>query len=549
MKATSFETRQRAEELTREAVSIWRQSEREDKLEGIENDPVFNMLLTALAYESNQLDAEIESLKEDIYEELTSRLVPYGVSGAVPATAAVSLAPESGLRSVRVDADTNFKLSESDFSFTPLLKSLVLGVEIGAPVRLDGRRWQIPLSFTAPVDNLNGWTFALADKSFRDLTVSLDGREVELIRPWDLSELPFTEGFSLDSKLYGHSPLYENSMLSLDLFTRQGIRLMCVRECRFEKPCSEVGLVFEFQGVDETFALSRKDIIPNVNILVNASIGQADLDDEKPVFRIEENKALIHLLRPSDDQIFAGKRVYVRQADAERFNERSLIHLLNKLINKFDSDYYAFRELSRSDIDENLSKLRMLTSRLQQQLQKQDAPRLKGTYIVLKSDENGNFGSLKLHDMTTDAERCNEALKQASTFSAPLLVPARQIAPPVQAFSPVRSREAMLQTARYQMTTNNRIVTPSDIKIFCRTFLLTRYGIAGDMVSAIRIKREMEAGTPSGYCLAVEVTLTESPFITRSFAARRESIATMMEKMLTVRSSGIYPIRLTINIA
>lgn len=549
MKATSFETRQRAEELTRDAISIWRQSEREDKLEGIENDPVFNLLLTAVAHQSNQLDAEIEHLKEEIFEEICSRLVPYGISGAVPATAAVALTPESGLRSVSVDGNTNFKLSGTEFSFIPLLNSLVLGVEVSAPVRLDGRRWQVSLSFAAPIESLSGWTFALSGKSFRDLTVSLDGRQLELIRPWDLSELPFTEAFQLDSKLYGHSPLYENSMLSMDLFTRQNICLMSVGNFSFDKPLSEVDLIFEFEGIDEEFSLSKSDLIPNVNILVNANVEEVDLDDEHPIGRVDENKALIHLLRPSNDQIFSGKRVYVRRAGAERFNENSLLGLLNNLMNKFDSDFYAFREYSKSEIDETFTKLRMLTARLQQQLQKNEVPQFKGTYIILKSDEKGNFGSLNLHYLVTDAERCNDALKQSATFSTPMLAPARQISLPVPAFNPTHTREAMLQTARYQMTTNGRIVTPSDIKVFCRTFLLLRYGIAGEMVRSVHISPRMDANAPVGYVLAVEVSLTENPFITRSFAAQREAVATMMEKMLTVRSSGLYPIKLTINIA
>ncbi|MBP5398329.1 MAG: hypothetical protein J6Y32_06890 [Bacteroidales bacterium] len=549
MKATSFETRQRAEDLTRDAISIWRQSEREDKLEGIENDPVFNLLLTALAHQSNQLDAGIEHLKEEIFEEISSLLVPYGFSGAVPATAAVSLTPESGLRSVTLDTNTNFKLADTEFSFLPLLKSVVLGVEVSTPVRLDGRRWQVSLSFAGPIESLEGWTFAISGKSFRNLSVSLDGHEVELIRPWDLSELPFTEGFSLEAKLYGHSPLYENSMLSMDLFTRQNICLMSVGRCNFDKPLSDVDLIFEFEGIDEGFSLSKTDIIPNVNILVNASIEQVDLDNDHPICRIEENKTLIHLLRPSNDQIFAGKRVYVRRAGTERFNENSLLGLLNNLMNKFDSDFYAFKEYAKSEIDETFSKLRMLTARLQQQLQKQDTPLLKGTYIILKSDEKGNFGSLNLHYLATDAEHCNDALKQSATFSSPMLAPARQITLPMPAFSPIHTHEAMIQTARYQMTTNGRIVTPSDIKVFCRTFLLLRYGIAGEMVRSIRICTKTDENAPVGYVLAVEVSLTENPFITRSFAAQREAVATMMEKMLTVRSSGLYPIKLTINIA
>ena len=548
MKATSFETRQRAEELTRDAIAIWRQSEREDKLEGIENDPVFNILLTAMAHQANEMDAEIERLKNEVYDDISSMLVPYGVSGAMPATAAVSLVPENGQRTVAVDAGTPFTLSESPFSFLPLLNGTALSVEAGAPVRMDGRRWQMPLSFYAPLNKLSGWTFAISGKSFRDLKLSIEGREVALIKPWELSELPFTEPFSLDSKLYSHSPLYENSMLCLDLFARHNIALFCVRDFELDQPADSLNAVFEFSGIDNDFALTRSSFVPNANILVNAQIGSVDLDGSNPIYRLDEGKALMHLIRPSDDQIFAGKRIIVRRAGADRFNENSLVALLKCLVNKFDSDFYAFKGYSRMEIDDSISKLRMLIGRLQQQLQKQDVPSIKGTYLILKPNEKGEFPSLNQHFLMTDAEACNAVLKQAATFNAPLFAPVQQIALPVPAFSPLLSRDSLMEMARYQMTTNSRIVTPSDVKVFCRTFLLMRYGIAGEMIRSVSVATRPDAGSPTGYSVFADIVLNDNPFILRSLSGKKEAIAMMMEKMLWVRSSGIYPIKLTINI-
>ena len=54
MKQTIFETKQRAEELLREAFNIWRQSDDNDKLEGLESDPVLKLMITAMAYQANE---------------------------------------------------------------------------------------------------------------------------------------------------------------------------------------------------------------------------------------------------------------------------------------------------------------------------------------------------------------------------------------------------------------------------------------------------------------------------------------------------------------
>ena len=62
MKQTIFETRQRADELMREAINIWRQSAQSDFLEGLENDPVMSLIMTALAYQMNHAVSNLGDL-------------------------------------------------------------------------------------------------------------------------------------------------------------------------------------------------------------------------------------------------------------------------------------------------------------------------------------------------------------------------------------------------------------------------------------------------------------------------------------------------------
>ena len=69
MKQTIFETRQRAEELLREAINIWQQSDDNDKLEGLENDPILKLMITALAYQVNESISDLEAMKDEVLEE------------------------------------------------------------------------------------------------------------------------------------------------------------------------------------------------------------------------------------------------------------------------------------------------------------------------------------------------------------------------------------------------------------------------------------------------------------------------------------------------
>ena len=69
---TIFETKQRATELLQKAIAIWRESDQSDYLEGIEKDPVFSLLITALAYQANETETEIEQMKTELLEEFAN---------------------------------------------------------------------------------------------------------------------------------------------------------------------------------------------------------------------------------------------------------------------------------------------------------------------------------------------------------------------------------------------------------------------------------------------------------------------------------------------
>ena len=77
MKQILFETRQKAQDLLKESLAVWRQSDQADALDGIEKDPVFSLLMMALAYQANELDGEVERLKSEVLEDFARSLVPY----------------------------------------------------------------------------------------------------------------------------------------------------------------------------------------------------------------------------------------------------------------------------------------------------------------------------------------------------------------------------------------------------------------------------------------------------------------------------------------
>ena len=121
MKQMLFETRNKAEDLLKQALEIWRQSDQADYLEGIEKDPVFSLLMMALAYQSNELDSELERLKQDVLDDFARMLVPYETGHATPATAVVETSLMDQIPEMTLGENSVFRLNDKE-SFLPLLQ-------------------------------------------------------------------------------------------------------------------------------------------------------------------------------------------------------------------------------------------------------------------------------------------------------------------------------------------------------------------------------------------------------------------------------------------
>ena len=75
MKEDIYSTRQRATDLLNETLSIWQKGDHIDQLEGLAKDPVFSLLMTALAYRANEMDGEVERLRQMVKQADIDALV------------------------------------------------------------------------------------------------------------------------------------------------------------------------------------------------------------------------------------------------------------------------------------------------------------------------------------------------------------------------------------------------------------------------------------------------------------------------------------------
>ena len=550
----------------REAFNIWRQSDDNDKLEGLENDPVLKLMITAMAYQANESASDLEAMKTEVLEDFAQLLTPYEVGHAVPATAVVETALQDPVGELEMNDQSVFTLNGSSFTFIPLLKTRLLNAKVNSIIRMDGRRFKVTLHFSSPIKDLSGFAFAVDSLDFKDLSVSIKNQQLPLIRPWDYSELPLQDCFGLDTILYNRSQTYEASATCLDLFARQNIRVFIIRKLAsaplLSSETDSIDFIFEFYGISDQFVFDKQRLSLNPVVLVNAQMHQTTLSGQSPITRVagydkdedHVNLQFLHAVRPSEEQLYGNSLIEVRKVAADRFNQGRLVRLLNALIARYHSDFYAFQGLQGFSGDKTMQGLQETLTRLMDISRKNQLRQVPGVYLLLRNPhliESGK-GSVDVSYLTTAGSGVNASLNIDSTFNVPGGLSAahtRQIANPVMGKDEMTEEAALASLSRYYIATSDRIVTLADIKLFCYNELLTRYGIVRDMVKSLSVNRRQQLDRRGcGYEIVVEIVLADNPFVRRSFAEKASRVEILMQKMIEVRSTNIYPVIITLNI-
>lgn len=563
MKRKIFATGEMAKELQREALAIWRKGNNEESLEGMENDPVISLLMTALAYQNYTNDNELTRLKNEVLEDFSRMLIPYELCHARPASVLIQTHPEDNINKVSLHSGMSFTLSENKFNFMPLLETTIYNAEVDSIVRLDARRWKVSLEFKDEISSLDGFSFLVNNLNFKDLNITLNGKPISLIKPWDYANLPLSNCFSIDSMLYNNSLAYDATATWFDLFSEQNKRMFIVEkystEKLFTRPTVRIDLVFEFKGINDEFIFDKSQLVINTVLLVNTNLKNATISINNPVVRIAEGEdtapeKLLHLIRPSSEQMYKNLSFTLRRSAIERFNVNSLLQLLHCLIDKYSTDYYAFMQIDRFKNGLEVNRLYQWLINLTKYLEESPMSISSGVYLlltkgkeVLMEDE-----SFTIEYLTTQGGMINQYLSTRSNFNVPVGLSMQNttiVADPVMGVDEAVGTDVQNSISRYYMVTNNRLVTPADIKIFCYNELLRRYNLDSYLIKTIIVKNVVQS--ERGHCgfeTMVEILMIDDVFVKRSLAEKKTEVELILQKMIEVRSCTPYPVQVNIRI-
>lgn len=580
MKQTTFDTKQKAEALMQKAMFIWQQTEHSEYLEGLENDPVFVLLMNALAYQSNEINAEIEQIKSEVIEEFEHLLSLDDTGNPIPGSVAVEVMPYDNLESQVIDNTTTFSINDGKnaYPLIPLLQTRALNAQVDSVKRIDERRWIVTMATSQALHDLRGWSFAINDVNFHDLEVSLMTHEgtavpLQVIRPEEFSELPMTSDFSLNTMLYNrthsqtsgggrHGALssYQN-WCAMDLFARNNIRMYFINwdddNAYIQNEVEKFELMFEFKGVSKDFVFTRNRLLLNTNILVNAEHRTATVSTSEPIVKLTGEDSghrsfFLHLISPDDNQLYASLPLQVRRVMADRFNAYKLHKLIYNLVGKYHSDFYAFLSMTAKNTENNIKRLRSILSDMQKDMELSDTGIEEGAYLMIDSKYRAQAMmpvSLNVPYLVTEASAANDALQDGTISSSNGIASAQRIASAVLGIDAIRDVDAERMLTKSLLITGDRLVTPYDLKVFVQTELHTRYNIVNDMISSIKISRKhFDQGTYHTFQTVLSVSLKNNKFIQRTFVEKIPTVEIFLQKMIEVRSSNAFPVKVEIKV-
>lgn len=548
-----FETKQRAEELLQEAIEVWRQSEESERLEGLENDPVFKMIITAMAYQANELESDIARFRHDVISEFFESLLPYQGGHAIPATVAIETALQGDTPDLVMTSDMGFALGDGEFIFSPVLATHLYNMHVTGITRIDGRRWKVSIEFPVSTKSISGMAFALQNCNFRDIRVTYKGETIPLICPWDYANMPMCQNFDLSACIWNQSDIYNPSSLFMDLYARHNLQMYIIDKARPKNlpqgEFSQLDLVFEFFDITNDFQFGPENIILNPVVLAEVRRRMGSLTATQPVIRISSGQ-FMHLLPPLSGLTNRDNNVIIRRIAADRFNRAALIHLLSSLVDKIHSDFYAFQSIAKDiSLDHTKQQLIDLLNKIRNNaMQHNDnESTVRGTYFVLQNTAQ----SADFLYLTTSGSAVNGLLNENSSFMVPLGLDqnkTRQITPPIPGFDEVRDDQALQTISRYYTQTADRLVTPADIKIFSMQLLMGRYGIPTKSILEVKSYMRADMDRQSGYSISVKIRLEDNSFIRRNLNGKMASMSQLIEKMIQVRSMSIYPVHVDITL-
>ncbi|MDR1553538.1 MAG: hypothetical protein LBS69_08780 [Prevotellaceae bacterium] len=465
-------------EIIGKAIEQWLKEH--ETFKGMENDPVINLLLTALSHQAYQIEKNIENYEEKTLRNLRDRIIPHHLTQPMPAFSILQTQikdnkEDNNEKIVDESCEFIFEKNKKKFTFVPLLVTKIINAECEEVFRSEDSI-TIELKAHQNIQTLSGISFYFDSYYPVEIeAIRYGNQDLPLIKPNQYNELPFTAWFNNRHWLMKENlHLFGTYDYWQEIFLINAVNLYYIgdynpKNIPFDDPQNiELEIIFKN---NETF---QGEVKINSIPVVQVENKDITLNENRPIEEFNsDNGEFLNLLCPEIEQNIEDyvNSFFIRQFGVERYNPKMLLEHLQEIADRYISDYYAFQNIDDLKNDSKIKDLKDNITEILRILEKkpqENSWNIKNNYYaVLRKSINKN---LYINYLITSGELANGIKKgdNASKTNSPLdskkTVLLCDTAGGKNSITDELQKENI---AKYYFLTKDKLVTLADIRAFC----------------------------------------------------------------------------------
>jgi len=511
--------------------------------QNIDNDPVINLLLTALSYQTFHIHKNIDQFEEKTIQELRNRTIPFHLLKPVPAFSIVETSLKAECEEKMVDETCSFEFLNSKkqkFVFAPLLNTKIVNAELKVRDQLEENRWSFELISHHPIENLSGLSFFLDTQEQIEIkSIRCGYDELPLIKPSQFNELPFTKLFKNAHLLLNQNYyLFGSYHFWQELFLTHNHSLYYIAPYATGKTSLNGPTEMELEITFNAPIYIDNNLKINCIPVVNVEKKEVTLNDRNPVKDLTPNTGEFLNLLCNEENENAIENVMIRQQGVERYNATQLFDQMQEILYRYNSDYYAFQDIRELKSTDKLDNLQNVIDEIRSIVHKSDERMTQDHHYAILKKNNQEIKQVELKYLVTSGGSANGIKKGEKAIKSPTVLDNNKTSLLIETkggSNGIKDEMQKENIAKYYFQTKDRLVTPADIIVFIKTFYYNNNRL-GDEIEYITIKQEVEY-------LNIIIKLINEDFLCE---ADKKQLSELLQTKITLKSSGILPFRVHI---
>jgi hypothetical protein len=530
-------------EVKKNAIDQWTK-DGHTAFKNMENDPVINLLLSALSYQAFHIQKNIEQYEENTFRNFRDRIVPFHLINPTPAfsiveTKMVKASDETEEKIIDESCIFEFKRSK----FVPLLKTKIINTEL-KNVNQQGKCIRVELQTANPVENLSGLSFYIDTPETIDIeTIKWGDYELPLIKPSQYNELPFTKWFN-------NAHLFLNQNYHLfgtydywqEIFLTNTAQLFYIGQYDTKNIPLNGQTHIELEITLSSFGNIGDKLKINCIPVVNVEKKEVVLNSRNPVQQLSSDAGeFLNLLYDKENIEEYTDSFFIRQHGVERYNPKQLLDQMQEILYRYGSDYYAFQSISELKNSDKLKQMQEIIDEISGIMKKFENNQLQNHYYaVLKKNETENK-NVHVEYLTTSGTAANGIKKDDRAIKAPNYLDKNKTVLLLETKggkNSIKDETQKENIAKYYFQTKDRLITQEDIRTFIKTFYYNENNKLGNDIENITIERKNEH-------IAININLNNESSLKNTDKA--VLLAETLQNKIMLKSTGIMPFHVTIS--